>query len=408
LCRHAGGKAAVYHVPHYTSEACGAAFGPLSLACLLHFCRGLDAALALGAVALTTPKGDTATRLNSLVMLGGYMIAKHAWSAKQLADTIGEDSRARFVCSWSRSASPEPQRLLTVFDTWAGLEIASKRSWLDRVCMEDDAELEAAVSEYNMQAICFDATWIIPGLLMVSSDPTINAVDPNPATCKRISPSNGCDSIASGASTRCTASDIVRTPSTASQDSACSVHTVCREFAEIGDDLSPCDPSSVPADFASFLVQSGVGIVVRANHEEEAGMPGPSYDEGTFEPFGIEQANVRVVDRHGALPRPEDVARMIEVCETFLDPAAGEHAAVLVHCKGGFGRSVVLAACLAIHRYDLPGSALLGWVRVARPGAITTREQELFLKSLKGKADVMRYSKFSRVSGTSCAGCSLQ
>jgi len=68
---------------------------------------------------------------------------------------------------------------------------------------------------------------------------------------------------------------------------------------------------------------------------------------------------------------------------------------------GGFGRSVVLAACLAIERVDISGAAALGLFRIMRPGAITTRRQEAFLKSFKGAADVRRFAKLPLPDGGS-------
>mmetsp|Transcript_13207 Transcript_13207/g.26671 ORF Transcript_13207/g.26671 Transcript_13207/m.26671 type:complete len:454 (+) Transcript_13207:137-1498(+) len=419
LCRHAGGKAAVYSVTHYATNAVGAAFGPLGLASLLHFCRGLDVALARNAVALTTPKGDRATRFNVLVMMGAYLIMRQGWSTEKLASTIGGDAGSKFICSWSTLKTPEPERVMSVRDVWDGLEIAIRRSWLQSGFLDGDEKLELAVSRYHLRAICFDATWIIPGLLMVASDPTTVIYDPNPATCKRIAPqadAAGADVVPPAPTEAPPNADDLDwglTPTNKSRGSVASlasVDTVCKEYNENYEDMLPSDSSLVPKDYASFLVQSGIGIVVRANFSKEEGMPTPSYGQGTFEPFGIEQIDIPVVDTHGGLPKPADVARMLQACDAFLDPTAGERPGVFVHCKGGFGRSMVFASCLAIYRFDLPGSALLGWMRVARPGAFTTPKQELFLKSMRGAADVMKYAEMDSGSGAcaSCKGCSLQ
>merc|ERR1719188_2778471 len=82
--------------------------------------------------------------------------------------------------------------------------------------------------------------------------------------------------------------------------------------------------------------------------------------------------------------------------EAFLEQAPGNfdcsegYGAILVHCKGGFGRSVVLSCILLIHMFDVPGRSVLGWSRIARPGAITTPEQEAFLCKLRGRADLQK------------------
>jgi len=48
---------------------------------------------------------------------------------------------------------------------------------------------------------------------------------------------------------------------------------------------------------------------------------------------------------------------------------------VVVHCRGGLGRSGMVAALLLIEQGVTPGDAIRR-VRAARPGAIETREQE--------------------------------
>lgn len=59
---------------------------------------------------------------------------------------------------------------------------------------------------------------------------------------------------------------------------------------------------------------------------------------------------------------------------------------VLVHCRGGLGRSGVIAALLLIERGE-PWSSAMRMVRDARPGAIETSVQEKFLKLQAGPKD---------------------
>mmetsp|Transcript_68343 Transcript_68343/g.184632 ORF Transcript_68343/g.184632 Transcript_68343/m.184632 type:complete len:124 (-) Transcript_68343:196-567(-) len=89
----------------------------------------------------------------------------------------------------------------------------------------------------------------------------------------------------------------------------------------------------------------------------------------------------------GAVPPDVSVRGFISVAR---DMNTEEGSAILVHCKGGFGRSVFLACILVIYRYNVSGRGLLGWVRIARPGAITTPEQEAVLLSLSGRVDLCR------------------
>ena len=58
---------------------------------------------------------------------------------------------------------------------------------------------------------------------------------------------------------------------------------------------------------------------------------------------------------------------------------------IVVHCRGGLGRSGLLAAFLVIEFGAAPGEAI-DVVRRARPGAIETREQERFVAGYRPQA----------------------
>merc|ERR1719282_2044203 len=110
---------------------------------------------------------------------------------------------------------------------------------------------------------------------------------------------------------------------------------------------------------------------------------GGSYNKNIVTSQGIQHFDLPVSDIGGGVPNPRTVAAMIDHC-AMRSPSSH---AILVHCKGGFGRSMVLACCFLIYQYNIPGCALLGWARIVRPGAITTREQESFLCCLHGQAE---------------------
>jgi len=94
--------------------------------------------------------------------------------------------------------------------------------------------------------------------------------------------------------------------------------------------------------------------------------------------------------RHMSLPMGDgDVPDALTI--QHLVEAAGElddSQALLVNGSDGLNSSCLLACCHIINRYDVSGSALLGWVRIARPGAIATISQERFLCALGGAADL--------------------
>jgi ADP-ribosyl-[dinitrogen reductase] hydrolase len=59
---------------------------------------------------------------------------------------------------------------------------------------------------------------------------------------------------------------------------------------------------------------------------------------------------------------------------------------VLVHCRGGLGRSGTIAARLMVE-LGTPAATAISAVRKARPGAIETREQEQFVRGISGVAE---------------------
>ncbi|CAK0845466.1 unnamed protein product [Prorocentrum cordatum] len=177
------------------------------------------------------------------------------------------------------------------------------------------------------------------------------------------------------------------------RDSA-SVHTVCKVYGA-GDTLArSCDLWPGARPFVDFLREEGIKTVVRVNMSDEPGLAeiGGSYDAGLLADVGIQHADVPVSDsKHpsskGGVPPRATIKRFFTLTRHMTAKDGG---AVLVHCKGGFGRSVFLACLLVIHKYNVSGRGLLGWARIARPGAITTPEQESVLRSLSGRADLCR------------------
>jgi hypothetical protein len=190
-----------------------------------------------------------------------------------------------------------------------------------------------------------------------------------------------------------------------------SVETVCKEYQL---PVIMTEKKTQGKSFSDFLQESEVALMVRCNFPYEPGMPRKElgYSADRLRDYGVNHMDIQFVDKDGGLPARRHVAAMIRAGAPVIEADAG---AVLVHCKGGFGRSVVLACCLMIHTYDVSGRALLGWMRIARPGAITTPQQEEFLMSLKGQADVDRFAGIYQEANdedaarTACrVGCTVQ
>mmetsp|Transcript_8703 Transcript_8703/g.19411 ORF Transcript_8703/g.19411 Transcript_8703/m.19411 type:complete len:550 (-) Transcript_8703:155-1804(-) len=189
-------------------------------------------------------------------------------------------------------------------------------------------------------------------------------------------------------------------PSMVRQDSAAnmSVHSACKQYNSAGSDSVQGEAYPQALDFVSFCNSVGIKQVVRANKENEPGLKeiGGSYAADQIEAFGIKHFNAPFNDTHGAVPTALTVKNVIEA-------TSARDGVIYFHCKGGFGRSVVLACCYLIYAHDVPGSAILGWCRIARPGAITTEAQELFLASMKGRDDLEKYMNGSSSDPLCCA-----
>mmetsp|Transcript_61092 Transcript_61092/g.132416 ORF Transcript_61092/g.132416 Transcript_61092/m.132416 type:complete len:723 (-) Transcript_61092:39-2207(-) len=645
----------LYKVQHYAPQCVGRAFGPIGLDKTLEFCHVLTKKLSAAAViaggeegsgvtgyALTTPAEDLPTRTNVAAMLGSFLAVRHRWSANKIRSVLGaEDAQLTFSCSWSSMRKPETSRHHTVYDCWLGIEMAVRLEWINPAEVYHPVGIKRACKLYKKLALCYDASWIVPGQIMVCADPGTTVADRNPSTFQRIftddaseslfasekstssrtgsatpgshhimswsseldrsssqatdetqpgfpgspeestgsavKPTTGADPSPTPPSTvpnllyptpdsegvegmlrsagllieqRAAQSGLEGTPTTAplencSQDhissddntpskaspskhvvslddlieriratnsgptdfsgvseesrrglmaggvsdhgrstSSCSsqdamelsgksmklakvmqqaplaqrrrhlerfiadegqktqklamerfntnlttdvntypgwgargekkgariserpvespgkmslasADTVCKTYAESpeGDMVEMID--ELPTDFASFLRENHVVVMVRCNFSDEPGMPaGGSYNSEGIAAIGIQHADIRVPDYDGGLPTTGGLRNALVLAqEAFHNPT--DEGAVLVHCKGGFGRSVVLACLLVIHQFDVPGAGLLGWVRMCRPGAITTPIQEVFLKKMTGRAAVLKWANLS-------------
>jgi hypothetical protein len=435
-----------YYVQHYSTAALSDAFGPFALDQILVFCRQLKMFLIKKSsteVYLTSKKDDSEEHTNACVLMGAYLILVQRWSTSQIVKVLGRKEAERtFTCSWQKDG-----RAMTVIACWQGLEVAERHGWINSDCLNDDVFTDFACSKYRSMVATYDASWIVPGKLMVAADPITTFYDPNPDTFVKLwstdevssplsPPPNDTHKVpllntkaerkpaeyvsyrkmkylnALGGDSDCPEvgggeDDDAKTDSTEyphclmtmtpqvtesvdftkeANDGASSTETVCKEY-----DVSATSNENKQHEmsFSDFLEESEVKLMVRCNYLHEHGMPKMTYSTNNLTQYGVDHKDIQVIDRDGGLPARYHVAAMLDAGTPVLEADAG---AVLVHCKGGFGRSVVLACCLAIHTYDIPGRALLGWVRIARPGAITNVLQEEFLISLQGRADVARFA----------------
>lgn len=176
-----------------------------------------------------------------------------------------------------------------------------------------------------------------------------------------------------------------------------SLITVCKDYVAPAGEVAKMASSGVP--FITFLQRCLVKTVVRTNSSDEAGLGelGGSYDSDDIKHNGMDHYDFFVKDVRGGLPdRATIVGFLKAMCDAGMDQGSKSDGSsgrpvLAIHCKGGFGRSMLLACVLLVFLHDVPGRAVLAWSRIVRPGAFNTTAQESFLCNLRGRADVEGY-----------------
>jgi len=176
----------------------------------------------------------------------------------------------------------------------------------------------------------YDVSWVIPAEIQLAADFMTTVLDPDPATCKHLE--------------------------------------------------HPVEDS-----YLGLFKAENVKYVVRMNLSTEPGLK-KSYDVDFLKRNEITHLDLPYNDIGGGVPNKEVAEKLIATC--------GETAkgiVTTVHCKAGFGRSAVMAALLIVYRYNVSGELILPWLRICRPGSITTPQQARFLQSMTCRADVEKF-----------------
>lgn len=114
-----------------------------------------------------------------------------------------------------------------------------------------------------------------------------------------------------------------------------------------------------PDDCVPIFKKAGVTLVVRLNRRQ--------YDRQRFIDQGLKHLELYFPD--GSCPKDEIISK-------FLWVAENEPGAIAVHCKAGLGRTGTLIGLYAMKHYHFPARALIGWLRICRPGSILGPQQQ--------------------------------
>jgi cell division cycle 14 len=115
--------------------------------------------------------------------------------------------------------------------------------------------------------------------------------------------------------------------------------------------------------YAPILKKFGVKAVVRLNDR--------LYDESKLAKHGIKHRDIFFED--GSCPHQEHI-------DSFLNLAENTDGAVAVHCKAGLGRTGTLIGLYMMKHYMIPAPALIGWMRLCRPGMVLGPQQQFLCK----------------------------
>jgi cell division cycle 14 len=72
------------------------------------------------------------------------------------------------------------------------------------------------------------------------------------------------------------------------------------------------------------------------------------------------------------------------IIQTFINITEQEiklGGGVAVHCRAGLGRTGTLIGAYIINKYAFEPKALIGWLRISRPGSVIGNQQNFLVES---------------------------
>jgi cell division cycle 14 len=116
-------------------------------------------------------------------------------------------------------------------------------------------------------------------------------------------------------------------------------------------------------EIVPVLKKFKVGLVVRLND--------PLYDRSKLTRAGIDHRDIFFED--GSCPTLAQI-------KAFISEAELATGAVAVHCKAGLGRTGTMIGMYLMKHFQVPAPALIGWMRLARPGMVLGPQQYFLCK----------------------------
>ncbi|KAF4662685.1 cell division control protein 14 [Perkinsus chesapeaki] len=316
-------------------------FGPMSFWQVSRFCDSLESELATAAesskvlVMVTSPFAATAS--NAATMLMCYLVLRKGFSCEETQEKFSSVDIADFPNPFVFTSTPKAASLRPI-DCARGLQIAKQMGWYPDV------------GQWRALRLKYSATWVVPGLFLAMPDPV--TIDDGFSRTSLISKSDIDSDVMSEAQQQ-----------------------------------QPTTPTSLPkAEEASEvglvdkLQELKVGMILRINKMLERNDETRWYDPDAILPESIGHTDIPMGD--GGLPSAQILTTAYKAMTETLEKRPD--AAIALHCHAGLGRTLVLIAHAIVHALGWPDGeygALHGWLRIVRPGSLTSIQQAEFVRN---------------------------
>ncbi|EER11117.1 dual specificity protein phosphatase cdc-14, putative [Perkinsus marinus ATCC 50983] len=314
-------------------------FGPMSFWQISRFCDSIESEVESAAkaskvlVMISSPFVGAAS--NAVTMLMCYLVLRKGYSCDSVVDMFSTAGIAAFPNPFVYIATPKLAALKPI-DCARGLLIAREKGWYPDV------------AEWRALRVKYSATWVVPGLFLAMPDPV--TIDDGFSRTSLISRSDfDSDTMSESRSPPTTPTSLPQT----------------EESGEVS--------------LVGKLQELNVGLILRINQMLERNDETRWYDPDAILPESIEHTDIPLGD--GSIPSAEVLITAYKSMTKVLQKRP--NAAIALHCHAGLGRTLVLIAHVIVHALGWPEGeygALHGWLRVVRPGSLTSIQQAEFVR----------------------------